>query len=112
VTGKRILIASQYPLLDGGLNAILLNDPRVEAVKVCRGDTNELIRQARDLQTDVILLIGQPEKISNHIVSLLEDVTPCLIGVQTADNSMHIYRRQVLHETELDDIVTAILTDC
>jgi hypothetical protein len=112
MAGKRVLIASQVPLFDGGLSAILLNNPRVEVVGVCRGDANELERQAQDLEADVILVIDQPAQILSNFKRLLEEITPCLIKVQTTDNSIHIYHRQVVHEGELDDIVTAVLADC
>jgi hypothetical protein len=43
---------------------------------------------------------------------LLERAAPCLIEVETDHDAVQIYRRRVLHDYEVEDVVTAILAGC
>jgi DNA-binding NarL/FixJ family response regulator len=112
VAAKRILLVSQYPLFDAGLNAMLESEPGLEIVGVCRGDTDEIAERALALQAEVILVLSRPGEAPKDATRLLEDVASCLIKVELDQNAVRIFRRHELHDYGLDDVVTAILANC
>lgn len=106
---KRILIISQYPLFDEGLQVALRQQPGVEVIDVCRDPAAAYV-QAQTQHPDVLLVIAGPEGARESIRYLLERFPLCLIRVTATDGSMQVYRREQVDQASLDDLIRALHT--
>jgi DNA-binding NarL/FixJ family response regulator len=121
VIHKQLLIVSHYPLFDQGLQAILSRQTGVEVVGVCR-DLETATAQAQTLRPNIVVVISEPEDIRQRpalsresALRQLNGLTPTLIQIDLADNSMQVYRQQPagptlleMEQATLDDLVRAI----
>lgn len=105
---KRVFIVSQYQLFDAALQAALRQQPEVEVIGVCHDDLEVAYVQAQTLHPDVVLLIAGSDIIRPSALRLLEEVSDCLIQVNTTDGFMQVYRRQQVSQATLADLMRAI----
>jgi DNA-binding NarL/FixJ family response regulator len=93
----------------------------VEVVGVCR-DLETATAQAQTLRPNIVVVISEPEDIRQRpalsresALRQLNGLTPTLIQIDLADNSMQVYRQQPagptlleMEQATLDDLVRAI----
>ncbi len=104
---KRVLILSQHPALDSGLQIALCQQPGIEIVGVCR-ESEDLYGQALLLRPDVLLVIDGGASMLDSAFPVLEDICPCVIHIMLGGRDMHVYRREQVAGAELDDLVAAL----
>ncbi len=104
---KRILIVSQYPLFDKGLEAAIAQQPDLEIIGVCR-DLESAYVQLQTCQPDVLLEIFGPDDVTESPMSLLQRFGGCLIRIAATGGSMEVIRRFEVEHISMKDLLNAI----
>ncbi len=103
----RVLVLSQYRVLDEGLRAVLGEERDIEVVGVCR-DSAKVYHQASILAPDVLLVVSGGESVVDSAFPVLEDIVTRLVCVRLAAGDLQVYHRHSIGRCDLREIVAAV----
>jgi len=107
---KRVFILASHPLLSQGVESLLRRETGLDIVGR-ETDVDKAVERIRELQPDVVIL-NSSDPAGDHAPAVMrilrEGVGTKVIGLNSQDNKIFIYRGEQRVVKEVKDLVEAI----